>query len=413
VTGASGSCPAAVVAAPVRGTRSGRTAGRAVLWWAAGLAGAILHAGLWATPNLETFASAAASFPGAPPAAGGPGDYVLATLSTLGLGRVLGWTEPQEFARLHLLLVAIVTAGLVALAWRRGGLALARGIAVVLAASPLLSVSLQWLGQPDILTGGSAIAAVLVRRRRWIVALGAIAGWTHPEQAVLAFAAVVLVRWAWPEPDDRRDGRRGVALDAAAAVGSVLVAAALGRLWLAVADVTISRSRLEFLELGLPAFAEHHAADPPALLWNLLGPLWLVLGGLVAAVALTQWRPGGGRLARSGLAVALAALLPTFLTLDETRVFAVVSAPTLVVLAWFVARLPERIGPWAAAAVLVVTAAVPAGFSTGTSTWRHRFDSRAMAEFLVDGRLPADAPALGLWLLAPLEVRIPTLPDGD
>jgi hypothetical protein len=31
----------------------------------------------------------------------------------------------------------------------------------------------------------------------------------------------------------------------------------------------------------------------------------------------------------------------------------------------------------------------------------------------VDGRLPADAPALGLWLLAPLEVRIPTLPDGD
>lgn len=410
--GASGSCPAAPVAAPARGTRSGRAAGQAVLWWAAGLVGALLHAGLWATPNLETFASASASFPDAPPVAGGPGDYVLATLSTLGLGRVLGWTGPHEFARLHLVLVVAVTAGLVTLAWRRGGLALARGLAVVLAASPLVSVSLQWLGQPDIVTGGSAIAAVLVRRRRWIVALGALAGWTHPEQAVLAFTAVVLIRWAWPATGDRDDGPRRVVLDATAAVGSVLVAAALGRLWLAVAGVTISRSRLEFLELGLPAFAEHHTAAPLALIWNLLGPLWLVLGGLVAAVALTQWEPGGGRLARSGLVVAAAALVPTFLTLDETRVFAVVSAPALVALAWFVARLPERVGPWAAAAVLVVTAAVPAGFSTGTSAWRHRFDSRAMVEFLVDGGLPDDAPALSLWLLAPLEVRIPTLPDG-
>jgi hypothetical protein len=35
-----------------------------------------------------------------------------------------------------------------------------------------------------------------------------------------------------------------------------------------------------------------------------------------------------------------------------------------------------------------------------------------MVEFLVDGGLPDDAPALSLWLLAPLEVRIPTLPDG-
>jgi len=406
-----------VVATPVREARSGRAAGQAALWWAAGIVAALLHAGLWATPNLETFASAAAAFPGAPSVAGGPGDYVLATLSTIGLGHLTGWTDSHEFARLHLLLVVTVTAGLVALAWRRGGLVLARGLAVVLAASPLVSVSLQWLGQPDIVTGGSALAAVLVRRHRWIVALGLVAGWTHPEQALLAFAGVVLIRWAWPEPDrseaEAAGGRRQLALDATAAIGSVLLAAVTARIWLAVADVTISRSRVEFLELGLPAFAEHHAAEPAALVWNLLGALWLLVAALGAAAAWTRWRPGGGRLALSGLAVAAAALVPTFLTLDETRVFAVLTAPVLAAIAWFVARLPERFGPWAAAVTLVVSAAIPAGFSTGTSVWRHRLDSSAMATFLVDGSRPEEAPALSLWLLAPLEVRIPTLPGGN
>ena len=413
------SCAAATVGPPSDGTVRGILPPAA--WWLAGLVAAILHAGVWATPNLETFAAAASTFPGAPAVAGRAGDYVLATLSTIGLGHLLGWGEPHEFARLHLLLVVVATAGLVALAWRRGGLALARGLAVVLAASPLVSVSLQWLGQPDLVTGGSALAAVLVRRRRWIVALGLLAGWTHPEQALLAFAAVVVIRWAWPDPgadgarpEELRGGElRRVALDAAAAVGSVAAAAVAGRIWLAVADVTVSRSRLGFLELGLPAFAEHHAADPAALVWNLLGPLWLVVAALGAAARWSTWRPGGRRLALSALVVAVVALVPTFVTLDETRVFAVLTAPALAAVAWFVARLPARIAPRAAIVALVLTAAIPAGFSTGTSAWRHRFDTPAMVAFLVDGSVPADAPALSLWLLGPLEVTIPTLPDGS
>ncbi len=388
-------------------------------WWFLSVAVALVHNGLWSTPNLETFAGAAAAFPASPGSAGSPGDYVLATVSTISVAGLLGWTEPHEFARAHLLLVVAGSGAITWLAWRRGGLALARAVSVVLAASPLVTVSLQWLGQPDPLTGGCALAAVLVRRRWAVAALALVAGLTHPEQAVLAFAGVVAVRWAWPpDPDGTepctRSGARRVAVDAAAALGSVVVGAVLGRVWIAAAGVTISRSRVEYLEVGLPAFAEHHLTEPVALAWSLLGPLWILVAVLVVGVLAGWWRADGGRRpAWTALGVLVAALPAVFITLDETRVFAVVTASTLAVLGWFLSRVPTRSARGLAAGLLVFTAIVPGVFSTGASTWRGELDSVPFAAFLLDGRLPEDAPPLGLWLLGPVDITIPDLPSAD
>jgi hypothetical protein len=386
----------------------------AVGWWGAGLFAAVVHAGLWATPNLETFAAAAAAFPGSGPVTG-PGDYVLSTTTVLGVAKVLGWTEPHEYARLSLVAVILGSATLVWLGWARGRLPLARAVAVVIAASPLVTVSLQWLGQPDPVTGGCALAAVLVRRRWAVVVLGILSALTHPEQAVLAFAAVAAIRWAWPDGGTRDAGKRR--LDVVAPLGGVLAGVAAGRLFALIAGIEVSRSRLDYMDFGLARFLEHHRAEPAALAWNLLGPLWLLVGALVVFGILSGHDAGKvdsdrRRLAVTTAIVAAVALLPVLFTLDETRVYAVLTAPLLASLAWFTAALPENRARWLGAGLLALTAIVPGGFNTGTAVWRHDLDSSAMARFVIDGSQPPGSPPIVFWLLEPLDVTIPDLPGS-
>ena len=86
-------------------------------------------------------------------------------------------------------MLLVATAAVTALAKRRIGYRAARNLTVLVAVSPAMTVSMQWLGQPDPLTMALGMGMVLVRRRETAFALAVIAGLTHPEQAI--FMALV------------------------------------------------------------------------------------------------------------------------------------------------------------------------------------------------------------------------------
>ena len=444
---------------------------------------AVLHNGLWATPNLA-FWSLIADSPGTNPFASElAGDYLMTNVSLTSLAAAVGQTAPHEYARLHLVVLVVAWAAVVALAWRRHGFAVARALTVVLAAAPLVTVSMQWLGQPDPLTGLCGVAMVLVRRRWALAVLAVVAGLSHPEQALFMAVVAAVMRPLVPSavapaltPAIDRSGvstEGGTAgsgaqawwpeagIDAIVAVGGVLAGRLLTEAYFAIAGIVISTPRTDYLRFGFDGFVEHHARQPLGLLWTLWGPLWLVVAGVAAAIsvgrrkrssadledpeptpeqavisvkrpkrrnrpgfapadqALTAW---SGSVATRRLAVvaglaAVLALVPVVVTLDETRVYAVITAPLLVALAVLAARLvPSTVAPWAAAGFLALTAAIPGGFATGITSWRSQLPTREMVVFLADGSLPERALRDGAqgdlttWLLVPFDFVIPDLP---
>ena len=80
------------------------------------------------------------------------------------------------------------------MAWGRFGYRSARNLVVLLAVSPLVTVSMQWLGQPDPLTATLGILMVLLRPRWAVLVVAVLAGLTHPEQAVFMAAVAAVVR---------------------------------------------------------------------------------------------------------------------------------------------------------------------------------------------------------------------------
>jgi hypothetical protein len=409
---------------------------RLLAWWVASVVAAVAHNGLWATPNLA-FWSLIAEHPGANPFTPEmSGDYLLTNLSLTSVAAWTGQTAPYAYARLLLLVLVVAWAAVVALAWHTTGYRVARTLTVVLAGAPLVTVSMQWLGQPDPLTGLCGVAMVLVRRRWAVAVLGVVAGLTHPEQAVLMALVAAAVRPLVPLGDEAQPaGTRtptpwwpAAGLDVLAAVGGVVVGRLCTQVVFLVADVTVRTPRTDYLRFGLGAFWEHHTRQPLGLLWTLWGPLWLVIAGLACAL---WWRrrsaegdAGGSsdrRLALAAALAALAALLPVAVTLDETRVYAVVSAPLLVVLATLATRLVapshEPVGRQAdalgraTAGFLALLVVVPGGFATGVTSWRSQLATPDMILFLRDGTLPdGSAGDVTGWLIGPFDFVIPELP---
>lgn len=395
-------------------------------WWAASVLVALLHNGLWATPNLA-FVSLISRNPGENPFGGTlAGDYLLTDVSLTRLAWLTGQTQPHEVARLHLVVLVVGWAAVVALARSRFGHAAARNLTVILAASPLVTVSMQWLGQPDPLTGLCGLAMVLARRRTAVVALGVLAGITHPEQAVFMAGLAGVVRCFLPaevgagaeaEADVERPAPSTNATEVAgwvaSAVGGVLIGWIVVQLWFRVSDITLSTPRSDYLSYGLSTFWEHHLTQPVGLFWTLWGPLWLVI--LLVVGAGLQRHLEGAKAWRLMALLAFAALVPVFITLDETRVYAVITAPLLAAGAMWVGRSwPAPTTRNVAVALLVLTAVIPGGFATGSTSWRSQLDTATMAAFLANGSIEGDYPAeadITPWLLSPFDFAIPDPPQ--
>ena len=386
----------------------------AVAWW---------HNRWWASPNLEAFSLIARHLGADPFTGAGESDYLLSNLALPVLARMTGTTAPHRYAALHLVVLVVGLGVCVGLAQHRHGYRTARTLLAFVAVSPGVTVVMQWLGQPDALTFPLAIATVLVRRRVTFVGLAVLLGLNHPEQAVLivAVAAVVRVLLGRSERPAASTPARPVWLEGAIELGlgwaGVLVGRAVTELYLRLADIGTGQVRSDYLSLGREVLVEHHGRAPLALVYLLWGPMWLVLVAIVVRLVLRRRSgdpaPTAGRDWAVLGGLALVALLPVAITLDETRVYAMLTAPVLAAAAVLSTRelravsvTLQRVG---AAVLLVFTLVVPGGFTAGAAAWSHEIPEGEFRHFLVTGEHPGGE--LFLWLLSPFHFVFPDL-DG-
>ena len=432
---------------------------RLTAWGLGAAAIALLHNRVWATPNLAFFSTIAKDL-GTNPFAGSAveGDYLLTNLLGPAVARALGQTDPAAYARLHLLAFVALTSLAVALAARRFGYPVARALVVLLAAAPATTVVMQWLGQPDAFTIPLALLLVIVASTPARIVVAILLGLAHAEQgagiALVAALVAVLI--------DRLDGGpneyvpvplRPESLDdpllaarAAAApqrarlkrltgmVMAPVIGVAIGviavRIYLLVNNITVSKPRTSFLSLGFDGFVDHHLRSPLWLIYSLWGPLWLVIVAL-AIVARRQSRSAArtGEHAELGdardadtslislptalvvLAVGAAAgLVPMVITLDQTRVYSMVTGPLLVGAAVLIGRYlwtgEHTVPPIAIAGGAVALAVVPGMFSAGEAYFSTALPPSEAARFLIDGDIP-DGKDLTGFLLEPFAFEIP------
>ena len=399
---------------------------RLLSWGIVSVDVALLHNRLWASPNLDAFSRIADRLGSDPFSDASTSDYLLTNLSMPALARAVGMTDPHRYALLHVIVLLVGCGCCVALAQRHFGYRAARTLLVLLAASPGVTVVLQWLGQPDALTFPLGIALVLVRRRGSFVALAVLAGLTHPEQAVLVVACAAVVRgWVTPPgtyfdlPVTRPGWRRLPGL-VIGDLGWGLLGVALARLaielYLRGFGIGLGRPRSDYLRLGADLLVEHHGRAPLSLVYLLWGPLWLVVIAAVALRVAAALRPGKDRYAWSWAvlgALSLTALVPVAVTLDETRVYAVLTAPVLagaaVVLSRELVALHHRGLAIGTGALLAVTLVVPGGFTAGEDAWATQIPNDEFAEFLTTGEAPGP---LFFWLLSPFDFVFPDVGDG-
>lgn len=393
-------------------------------WAVTALLVALVHNRLWASPNLAFFTAISESLGRNPFGRGFEGDYLLTNLLAPAVARALGQTAPHEYARLHLVVLVVGLGAVVAAAHRRFGYQVARTLCVVVAASPALTVAMQWLGQPDAFTFVLALG-LAVARRRWALVPAVLLGLTHAEQGLVIALVTTVVWFVLDATDPASVGDAGPEVAARpfrwsliVPIAGVLAGRAITEVYLRVNDIVVTRPRTAFLDLGVGGFLDHHLQSRGVLLLALWGPLWIPIGVLALRFARSgakwpsEFRRGWALLVGS----ALVALAPMLLTLDETRVYSLTTAPLLVggvVLARRTtdlipaARLtnPEPVTTARLVAVgAVVLAVLPGVFTAGDAYLSWNLPVGEFARFLVDGDHPGD---LTTWLLEPFGFEVP------
>lgn len=286
--------------------------------------------GIWVVPSVEQWLAFARD-PYGPVTLNENFHYI--TGSPLGplLAHLLGADTKASFGLVHLALLALAAAGLIALGRRAVGDRLTNVLLVALFASPLSAVLLTWLGQPDPVTFGGmsavALASALPRPSRLAVtAAGAgLVGLAAPEQGLVALAVLGALAWWGNRPGDRE------VLVVAAAV------LALGRLgveaFLAASEAP-HQSRLAYVQRnGLGYFLRSLFENWAAVLFSVFGAGWILAVAAWARMRRTWSSPWPVRLALFLVFVAVAT------TYDQTRVATLVSWPAFV---WLLRRADER-----------------------------------------------------------------------
>jgi hypothetical protein len=273
----------------------------------------ILTNGIWHTPDIADFVAMAHEFPRAPFLGGG--DYILGSPLGPAIAGTLGLRTTLPYVLFHLGVVLAAFAGLVVVVRMRFGDLAARAATVALFCSPLSNLLLTWLGQPDAFTFAFATALVVLDWPPLLLLAGVGLGLSGFEQGLFVAAGAVAVRWI----DERRRTTRPAITSAAIVVGllagKVLLEAYHRRYGIH------PQSRLDFvLMVGFARWFGEFFGNFPTWLFSIFNALWVFL----AAVYLRHRRS-----LRVPALLLVALVAPVFVTLDQTRVYALVSWPVV------------------------------------------------------------------------------------
>jgi hypothetical protein len=285
--------------------------------------------GIWYIPNLDKSLAIAQN-----PFANPFSDKYLHTLywNWLGpfLAYLIGAKSVWSFFVLHLLFSAGFTVLLVSTLFRRLPDRAARVSLIVFSVLPVSATAYFWVG-PDSLTLFLMVCALALPERRTVVPLfGMALGMQHFEQAIVGFSglffALLISKWH----DNRTEYSLGWVLNllAGITVGKLMLVAMFYSL-----DAEVSYDRFEWLiehhEILLGYFLLHFNY----IIWSSLGLGWIILIKYV-----------DGRPTNKCLLVPLFLLMILLpMSLDQTRVYAIVSFPLVCVFWLFDGDLSDRL----------------------------------------------------------------------
>lgn len=284
-----------------------------VVWLPVLAAISLIKNGVGETPNIAVWITIARSFPNSPPIPRGS-NYQLSLPVGPALAHVFGDYTTAGYAALHLVIALLaMTVMVVGLHRAAGRVGVGVGL-VAFFASPLSNVMFTWLGQQDPFTIGFAAAAALFESPIVLLLAGAGLGVSHPEvgaPVVLALGALRLL------DSERRSAMAALGLIGGFAIGVAGTVAyerhAGGSPGAAVSFVRAA---------GVSTMARQFVSEIPTWLFTTLGAWWFFLGALgrsfmdrTVAVVMAS--------------LAILATLATVVTVDRTRVFALIILPAV------------------------------------------------------------------------------------
>jgi len=235
---------------------------------------------------------------------------------------VVGAESRSAYLTLH---AVVLGAGSIWLAWsiaRRWSLPVAMFVAVAFVSSQAGLVALAWVGSYDVYTLLFGSLIVVTSSDRVAAAAGFLAAFAVFEQVAISLALLVAV--AHVVGDVRRN--RFLFGIAGAIVGRLVLTVVLRS-----NDVTHDRRRW-IEEFGLEHFLEQFGDALPLLLLTAFGGAWVIVVACLR-VGVVTWR------ARAAwIAAMVVPLVPTAITEDQSRVYAIVTWP--IVLALIVTTAP-------------------------------------------------------------------------
>jgi hypothetical protein len=280
-------------------------------------------------PQLGLEMAIAQSFPFRPADLPVKGDYFMSSVLGPGLVHALGLQgRISTYLLVH---AAVFVISVVALVWtvrRRYSDRAARLVAMLLATSSVPLILLQWFGVYDIFTFALGTFLAVVEAWPLVIALSVALSFAHFEQGLVIVVLLVLVKASRRWNRWQLVGMMGGGLF----VGKLASIAYLSSIGMSPFSGTagVAQTGLgsgETLGMALQSL--------PTVLYSLLGPAWLWL--LVVAFVLGR----GWSDRRYLIAAFLLPVLFSLITLDHTRVYAMVTAPLIV---WLAIVLDDRCG---------------------------------------------------------------------
>jgi len=284
-------------------------------WVVTGLAVLFWRAGYGSYPVSELFATqvvpALPSLPQFPPLA----QYVLSSPIGAVVASVFNATTERSFDLVHVGVFVGFATTIAILLCRRAGIRAAALIGAGFVGSQTSVILMSWIGSYDVFTVGLTSLLVLVRNRWTAFAIGFLLTFAAFEQGLIIFAvlgvlAMTKMYESWKQ------------LIWAAA--GLLFGRLLQYLWLNANHVTEGRVSY-FQQQGIHIFLDQFWKGLPWLLPTCLGVT--IVAVAVSVASEPRWR---NRLVIVGLFVAC--LVPVALSFDQSRIFAILTWPLVMVL---------------------------------------------------------------------------------
>lgn len=244
------------------------------------------------------------------------------------LARALGIRTGSEFVMLHVFVLALGLASLLFVVWRRRGPRAARILAVALAGSPALTHVLHQLGSYDVFTLIFGSALVMATDLPGLLVASLALGLGHFEQGVFVLASIAILGSCRV-----LNSKRGLL----AAAGGLVV----GKIALIayLAAIVTPGSRMDAFSGSLHDIVNVVASYPAGVvLVGLAGLVYSLFGSAWAWMLPVMGSSYPGVETKRLLAALAVILVPSLLTSDPSRVFAMVSWPVLMSVVLMVER---------------------------------------------------------------------------